>query len=479
MWYSRLSFVFYSAMKKVFFIFFLTSFLFHAKAQQSDSAVIKSIYNEILTNGASYQWLDDLANGIGGRLSGSPQAAAAVTWAKQVMDTLGLDSVWLQPVMVPHWVRGEKEIATIISPNVQGSRSVNITALGNSVGTGKNGLTAEVVEVSHMDEIAMLGKEKIKDKIVFINIKMDPTNINAFDSYGKAATNRYRGAGEAAKYGAKAMVIRTVSNTINDHPHTGSMGYPDDTSIARIPGVAISTRDAELLSDLLKQDKKLRLYIRTTSQMLPDVLSYNVIGEIKGATLPDEIVVVGAHLDAWDNGDGAHDDGAGCVQSMEVLRVYKALGIRPERTVRAVLFMNEENGLRGGKKYAEVAAQENSRHIAAIESDAGGFSPRGFSIDDTITVVQQIQQYKPLFAPYLADRIVKGFGGADINPMKPQGTVVIGLNPDTQRYFEYHHAATDKFSEVNQRELELGAAAMASLAYLLAKYGIEKNISKP
>lgn len=437
-----------------------------------DAKIIKQIFDESLHNGSSYAWLEYLANGIGGRLAGSPEAAAAVEWGWQVLDTLGLDSVWRQPVMVPHWIRGKKEFAKFFSPNYLGENEVAICALGGSVGTGKEGITANVVEVDAFEDLEILGADAIKDKILFINAPMPDNSLNTFHAYGSCVKYRFAGAGVAARYGAKAFIMRSLSHATDKYPHTGVMQYPDDPELPKIPAAAISTLDADLLSRALRNDPDLKFHFRMDCRQLTDKLSHNVIGEIKGTEFPEEIIVVGGHLDAWDNGDGAHDDGAGCVHSMEVLRIFKSLGIRPKRTIRCVLFMNEENGVRGGKKYAEIARLNGENHIAAIESDAGGFTPRGFGIDDTATALQTIKSWAPLFAPYLVHYFEKGWGGVDINPLKQDGTVVIGMVPDSQRYFDYHHAPSDKFEAVNKRELELGAAAITSLVYLISEYGL-------
>ncbi len=449
------------------FLFLVTGI----KAQDFDldSSRIRTFFNLSLTEGSAYGWLDDLSNDIGGRLSGSPEAAMAVEWARQVMDTLGLDTVWLQPVMVPHWVRGVKEEAAVIG-RLSGRKEVNVCALGGSVATPALGLRAPVVEVRSFDELDQLGADKIKGKIVFYNVPMDPEEILTFHAYGKAVRYRVNGASRAAKYGAVAVVVRSMTLSLDDDPHTGTMRYSD--SEEKIPAVAISTRDAEYLSSSLKNDPGLEFYLKMNCQTLPDELSYNVIGEIRGRSKPEEIIVVGGHLDAWDICDGAHDDGAGCVQSMEVLRLFRKADYQPKRTVRAVLFMNEENGLRGGLKYAEEAENKDEKHIAALESDAGGFSPRGFSVNDSTPVVQKIQSYLPLFEAYGVHMIIPGYGGADISPLKAHGCTLIGLLPDSQRYFDYHHSTEDTFDKVNERELQLGAGAMASMIYLLAEYGI-------
>ena len=440
------------------------------QAQSTDETYIRTIYDAALTEGKAYDWLNHLSNQIGGRLSGSVQAQMAVDYTREQLDSLGLDRVWLQPVMVPKWVRGNPEFAYIESkPGI--TNNVPICALGGSVSTPLGGLKAQVVEVQGVEELAQLGEEAIRGKIVFFNRPMEPTLINTFKAYSGCVDQRYSGAEEAAKYGAAGVIVRSMNLRLDDLPHTGSMSYGDLPVDERIPAAAISTNGAELLSTTLKLDPGIRFYFRQNCRQLEDVASYNVIGEIRGNTYPDEIILVGGHLDSWDLGDGAHDDGAGCVQSMEVLHLFKKLGYRPKRTIRVVLFMNEENGLRGGRKYAEVAASKNETHLFALESDAGGFTPRGFSFDTSEAAFQRILKWKPLFEPYLIHQFVLGGSGADIGPLKNGQTVLAGLRPDSQRYFVHHHAANDTFEHVNKRELELGAATMTSLIYLVDQYG--------
>lgn len=440
---------------------------------QTDEKVISDIYTNSLTNGQSYKWLDYLSNNIGSRLSGSLGAEKAVAWTKEELETLGLDKVWLQPVMVPKWVRGVPEFAYIeTSPG--STIKVNICALGGSISTPSTGLKAKIIEVSGVDELKKLGKDKIEGKIIFFNRPMDASLINTFESYGGCVNQRYSGAMEASKFGAIGVIVRSMNLRIDDLPHTGSMTYGDIPPDDRIPSAAISTKHADLLSGMVKLDNNIQFYFKQNSKQLDDVLSHNVIGEITGSEYPDEYIVVGGHLDSWDLGDGAHDDGAGCTQSMEVLRLLKLSGIKPKRSIRVVLFMNEENGLRGGNKYAEIAAQKNENHIFALESDAGGFTPRGFYFDCDQSNFEQILSWKSLFKPYLIHFFELGGSGADIGPLKNETNVLSGLKPDSQRYFDYHHAPNDTFDAVNKRELELGAATMTSLIYLIDKYGIVK-----
>lgn len=441
---------------------------FSAFAQDSDSLVIRKIYNEILSNGEAYKTLTHLSKKIGPRLSGSDGAAKAVQYTKKVMEDYGFERVFLQDVMVPHWVRGQKETAFIEA----GKQKINvpIAALGGSIATPAAGIKAEVIEVKSFEELEALGTEKVKGKIVLFNRPMDPTKVNTFEAYSGAVNQRGGGASQAAKYGAVGAIVRSMTTLQDDNPHTGGMRYA--TGVPMIPTAAISTNGANLLSKMLKENPKLQFYFKQSCESLPDAPSHNVVGEIKGTEKSDEIIVVGGHLDSWDLAEGAQDDGAGCVQSIEVLRALKALGIKPKRTIRVVMFMNEENGLRGGTKYADLAKQNNEKHIAAIESDNGGFTPRGFGMVGTDAQISKVAVYKNLLSAYDLKEIGRGGGGADIGPLGQQGTLLIGFKPDSQRYFDFHHAKTDTLEAVNERELNLGAASMAALVYLLDKYGL-------
>lgn len=457
-------------MKKYVLTFLLMTIVSVAFSQSKDEAAIKQIFDEALSKGKSYEMLYDLCTNIGPRLSGSPGAAAAVEWSRHVMERLDFDSVWLQPVLVPHWVRGQKETGRIISRK-QGTIPVNVCALGGTIGTGPAGIAANIVEVKSLEELKALGTAGVKGKIVFFNRAMDPTRMNTFTAYGGAVEQRANGASEAAKYGAIAALVRSMGSNLEDYPHTGSMRYAPN--VVKIPALAISTRHAEMLSQLLKEEKDLQVYLENHSVTLDDAPSFNVIGEIRGSEYPDEIIVVGGHLDSWDLGQGAHDDGAGCVQSIEVLRLFKQMGYKPKRTIRAVMFMNEENGLRGGLKYAELAEKNKEKHIAAIESDRGGFVPRGFTVPTDATAKAKVRSWKSLLEPYgLSDFTAEG-GGADIGPLANQGVALLGFLPDSQRYFNYHHTAEDTIDKVDKRELELGAAAMAAMVYLIDQYGLK------
>ncbi|SMO42889.1 Peptidase family M28 [Flavobacterium nitrogenifigens] len=444
----------------------LTSF-----AQTNDEKNIKLFYKKALTEAKCYTWLEYLSNDIGARLSGSKGAEQAVEYTKSQLESLGLDKVYLQEVMVPHWVRGEKETAYILNGKVK--TTVPICALGGSVATPKTGLTAEIIEVQGIKELNELGADKVKGKIVFYNRPMNPENIETFTSYGACVDQRYAGAKEAAKLGAVGTIVRSMNLRLDDFPHTGAQSYGDLPKAQYIPTAAISTNGAELLSKSLKANPALKFYFKQSCETLPDALSYNVIGELTGTVTPENIMVVGGHLDSWDLADGSHDDGAGVVQSMEVIRILKNLNYKPKNTIRVVLFMNEENGGKGGAKYEEVSKQNKENHIFALESDSGGFSPRGFSIEADDVNLKKIQGYKDLFEPYLVHSFTIGHAGSDINHLTSQAIVKAGLKPDSQRYFDYHHAANDKFDAINKRELELGAATMTSLMYLLDQNGIE------
>jgi len=442
--------------------------------EKKDATTIKQIFDTALTSGKAHDWLRFLSLQIGGRLSGSVEAEQAVEYTKTELEALGLDRVYLQPVMVPKWVRGAPEFAYIeTTPGV--TTTVPITALGGSIATSSMGLKAGVVEVKSLDELEQLGRTKIEGKIVFYNRPMEPTVINTFAAYGGCVDQRYSGAEAAAKFGAVGVIVRSMNLRLDDFPHTGAMSYGDLSLDQRIPAAAISTKGADLLSATLSLNKQTQFYFKQNSRNFPDVKSYNVIGEIKGSLYPDEIMVVGGHLDSWDLGDGSHDDGAGVVQSMDVLSLLKQVGYRPKRTIRVVLFMNEENGLRGGNEYARVALAEGEKHVFALESDSGGFTPRGFSFDTDKETFEQIKSWSNYFFPYLSDRFELGGSGADIGPLKPQGLILAGLKPDSQRYFDHHHSDNDRFEHVNKRELELGAAAMTALIYLMDNYLPQKN----
>ncbi len=464
-------------MKKNTIILLFLLFALQGYSQQvnsQDSLTIRSIYDMALLNGKSYDWLDYLSNNIGGRLSGTLNAAMAVQYTKEELDKLGLDKVWLQPVLVPKWTRGFPEYAYLETGPGKTIRT-DVCALGGSVSTSEIGLKAGVIEVQGIEDLARYGREQIEGKIVFYNRPMQADLIQTFEAYGGCVDQRYAGAMEAAKYGAVGVVVRSMNLRLDDFPHTGTMTYGDTPVNERIPACAISTRGANVLSSTLKLLPSLQFYFKQSCTNYDDVLSHNVIGEITGSKYPNKYMIVGGHLDSWDLGDGSHDDGAGCVQSMEVLRLFKEMNYKPKHSIRVVLFMNEENGLRGATKYAAEAKRKGEKHVFALESDAGGFTPRGFSFDCDDLNFELVQGWEALFKPYLIHFFERGGSGADIGPLKKPGMVLAGLRPDSQRYFDYHHAANDTFDAVNKRELELGGATMASLIYLFDTYGVLSN----
>ena len=453
-------------MKKLFLFLAVCSVSFQLKAQNEDSLVFRRIADDILKSGKAYEDLRYLCKEIGPRLSGSANAQKSVEATARMLNEAGADTVYLQPCMVPHWVRGEKEQGVIQWG--ANKRSLNVCALGMSIGTPSQGIKAEIIEVANFDELKKLGDEKIKGKIVFFNYPMKPELI--FGGYGDAV--RYRGSGpvEAAKLGAVAVMIRSVTHALDDNPHTGSTRY--DSTVKKIPAMACSTKDAEWLHNLIAKEKKVEMYMKMSCEKLPDVLSYNVVGELRGTENPEEIITAGGHLDSWDLGEGAHDDGAGCVQSIQIIRTIKALGIKPKRTIRVVLFMNEENGLAGANKYAELAGINKENHLFAIESDAGGFGVDALALSGKPEQEAKVRSWLPLFRPYGIYDMPAGGGGADIEPLRKYGTFLCGVNPGTQRYFDFHHAPNDVFEAVHKRELEFGAIGMTAIVYMVDKYGL-------
>lgn len=458
-------------MKKSLLFFMVLFGVSGLKAQ--DSLMIRKLYDEALVNGKCYENLRYLCKSIGPRLSGSLNAQKAVEWSKKLMDTYGFNKVYLQEVIVPHWVRGGKEQAYIIDGDKH--IPVAIAALGMSVATPTAGIAANIVEVKSLAELDVLGESNIKGKIVFFNGPFDPRFIETGQGYGAAGIQRFAGPAAAAKYGAVGAIVRSITPALDDYPHTGATVYAEGG--VKIPAAAISTVAANKLSNLLKLRKLplIKFYFKQNCQLLPDAKSYNVIGEITGSEHPNKFITVGGHLDSWDLAEGAHDDGTGVVQSVEVLRIFKAIGYKPKKSVRAVFFMNEENGHKGGTKYAELAAKNKEEHVAAIETDEGGFTPRGFSFQGaSASQLNEINKnWKVLFEPYEADRLVAGGAGTDIEPLKAivPSIMLIGFRPDSQRYFDIHHTPNDVFENVNKRELELGAAAISALVYLIDQHG--------
>jgi hypothetical protein len=439
------------------------------KSQNKDSLAIRSIFNEAMTDTTSYNNLRYLCTNIGGRLCGSPQAEEAVLWAKNVLEGMRLDTVFIQETKVRHWVRGMERLEVTSKQNKK--YKLNASAIGGSVGTGENGINSEIIEVYDYDELKNLGRENVEGKIVFYNHPPNPAVMYTFAAYGEAVKYRSSGAAEAAKYGAKGVIVRSATLAHDYFPHTGVMRYAD--TLKKIPAISISTNDADWLSKELKTDPNLKVSILMTCEELPEVPSHNVIGEIRGSEFPEKVILFGGHLDSWDTGQGANDDGTGVVQTIEVLRLFKVLGIKPKHTIRVVAFMDEEVAQRGAKTYAEYAKNQTREiHMAAIEADRGGSTPFGFSIDAGNEQFENVISWKNLLYPYGLYFFEKGGSGVDINGLKPLGTALFGLVTDSQRYFDYHHSPNDSFEHVNQRELQLGSFSIAALVYLIDEHGL-------
>ncbi len=418
------------------------------------------LLGEEIASGGAYAKLAWLTDRIGPRLSGSAGAEKAVAWALDEFRRDGMSRVRAEKVMVPRWVRGE-ERAVIVSPVAQ---PLTITALGMSVPTPPEGITAPVVEVSSFDELRAAG-DKVRGAIVLMNKKTVAHRHGA--GYGETSSLRYRGPSEAARVGAAAFLIRSLGTLVARLPHTGALGYLEDAP--KIPAAAVTEEDADLIHRLLAAGETVRVSLVLGCRTLPDVESANVVAELRGRSLPDEVVVIGGHLDSWDLGTGAIDDGAGVAISMEALRLLKTLGLRPRRTIRAVLFMNEENGVRGGKGYAEAHASEIKQHVAAIESDGGAGRPTGFTLRAGEGAAEAVRALARSLRGLGADEVdTKGGGGTDIGPLGKAGCPVLELRQDMTRYFDWHHTAGDTLDKVDPTELAQNAAAMAFMAYALA-----------
>ena len=453
-------------------LFILAAFIPMLASAQSnaDSVYIKKISDEIMRNGKAHDLLRELTKGIGGRLAGSVQYTKAVQWGEASLKKLGADKVFLQECMMPNWKRGGKDQAAVVIQNgKKTNRSIDVLALGNSLGTGGKPLVAEVIAVQDFDEMEAK-KDQLKGKIVYFNNKFNPTNIQTFKSYGEAGQYRRSGPSRAAKYGAVGVMIRSLTEATDNNPHTGTTGY--DEAYPKIPAIALGNEDADYIWSTTRNNS-IKVSMTTNGSFGPDVVGHSVVAELTGTEFPNEYITVGGHLDSWDVNEGAHDDGAGIVQTIEIMRALKVLGYKPKRTLRFVLFANEENGMRGGNKYAEEAKKNNEKHVFALESDAGGFTPRGFGFTVSPAQLTKIQSWLPLLKPYGTDFLQAGGGGADIGPLnRTFGTPIAGLMPDSQRYFDIHHARSDVFENVNKRELNLGAVNMAALIYLVDQYGL-------
>ncbi len=451
------------------FLFGLFLYFFTGSVNaQSDSVFIRKIADEIFQHSTAYSNLHTLTKTIGPRLSGSPQTYTAEKWGQEALKQAGADRVYLQKAMIPHWVRGGRDQASLISG--KNRQNLAVIALGNSVSTKNGGITAPMILIRDFDELERR-KDEIKGKIVFYNHPFNVDFVWTFKAYEEAVPYRVFGASRAAKYGAVGALIRSMSSSTDNFPHTGAMIYND--SFPKIPVLAVGLQDADKLAAAASARKDLQLFISTNAHTLPDTVGYNVIGEWKGSEFPDQFLTVGGHLDSWDPAEGAQDDGAGCVHSIEVLRALIAVGYKPKHTIRIVLFTDEENGGRGASVYSSVAKLKNEKHIFALESDAGGFTPREFSFKGNESQVAVLRKDLPLFTPYGVTSFILNGAGADVDPLNDStGALAAELIPDSQRYFDYHHAGNDVFENVNKRELELGAVNMAALIYLVDKYGL-------
>jgi len=436
-------------------------------APDADAVMLRRIYDAALTDSPAYSRLDELVTKFPGRLSGSKKLEGAVLWAKGVLEKQGVDRLELQPVMVPHWERGAPESVRFIGSDGK-SAPLAALAIGLSVPTPAGGLRAPVVELHSLDE---LKTTDVKGKIVFFNRPMRPQEVIPGLAYRDAGDQRNKGPAEAARYGAVGVLTRSLTQALDDVPHTGATRYLPD--VPRIPAAALSTLAANRLSAALRADPKLQAELVINSTSFADALSHNVIGEIRGVAHPEKIILVGGHLDSWDATPGAHDDGAGVVQSIDVLRILRAAGYQPRHTIRCVLFTSEENSLNGAKEYARIVGEKKEVHLLALESDNGGFQPHGYQLGNTAgdAAARAAARWRALLEPYRLAVFEHGTGGADVEPLMALGYTVGEILPDSQRYSDYHHTAVDTLDKVNPRELQLGAAAMAALVYLYDQHG--------
>lgn len=425
----------------------------------------RRIFATALSSETAWPRLAFLTDRIGHRLSGSPALDRAIAWAAETMRQDGLENVRLEEVMVPRWVRGE-ESGAIVAPI---AAPIRLLALGGSPGTPRRGLTGEVVIVSSFEELDALGS-KVKGKIVLFNKALPPYGPEG-TGYGEVSSYRNHGPSRAAKLGAAAALVRSVTARSLRSPHTGATRF--EPGVRPIPAAAISTEDADLIARLDRAGERVQVKLVLGAHTLPDVRSANVVGEWVGAERPEEIVLLAAHIDSWDVGQGAHDDAVGCVIVTEALGVLRRLGLRPRRTIRVVLFTNEENGLRGARTYAERHQATLPNHVAAIEADTGSFRPLGFRVqapqdDAQGLALAHAREIAALLAPLGATRIEPGYGGADIAPLAPAGVPLLGLDMDASTYFDYHHSEADTLDKVDPEHLRQNVAVVATMAYVLA-----------
>ncbi|QYM79462.1 M20/M25/M40 family metallo-hydrolase [Horticoccus luteus] len=439
-------------------------------SRTTQQETINRIFADALAHGCAYDQLRELVARYPGRLGGSSNLDGAIGWAQHQLTSLGVDRVFTQDVTVPHWERGAPESVTLLRPG-EPPVPLNALALGGTIATPAEGLTAPVIEVRSLADVEALGREKIAGKIVFYNRPMDPTIFRTSTAYSQAGDQRNHGPALAARFGATAVLVRSLTLAHDDVPHTGTTSF--GAGQERIPALALSTLAADVLSAALVRNPDATVRVVSHARLLPDAPSHNIIGEWRGSERPDEIIVVGGHLDSWDVAPGAHDDGTGVVAAMEVLRLFKSLDLRPRHTLRCVLFTSEENSGNGGKRYAQLARVSGEKHLFAIESDNGGFAPAGFNLGNPAgDAHERAARWRSLFEPWGVWHFQKGSGGADVGPLIKEGATVAGLMPDSQRYFDYHHTRADTIDHVNPRELHLGAAALAALIWLIDTEGL-------
>lgn len=409
-----------------------------------------------LSNTLGFERLAHLTDYYGPRLSGSQVLEDGIDWVVQTMKKDGFDKVWTQPVMVPHWVRG-KESAHLNAP-IQ--KDLPMTSLGGSVGTPQEGITAEVLLVKSFEDLESKS-DQAKGKIVVFNFP--------FTTYGENVQYRVNGASAAAKHGAVASALASVASYSMQTPHTGTMRYEE--GVKKIPHVALTTEDVNLIERFIRRGETVELTFRLDAKTLPDAESRNIIAEIRGSEFPEEIIVMGGHIDAWDNGHGAMDDGGGCVAAWEALRLIKETGKRPKRTIRVVLWTNEENGLRGAEEYLRWVQEEEKsldNHVLAMESDSGVFDPIGFGFSGSDAAFNILESIGELLKSIDSGVMRKGGGGADIGPLMRNGVPGMGLNVDGSRYFWFHHTAVDTIDKLNIDDFNECVATMAVFAYAVA-----------
>ena len=411
------------------------------------------IISKSLTDSTAYNRLGYMCDTFGPRLSGSKNLENAINWILKEMNSDGLENVRGEKVAVPTWIRG-KESATLLSPF---KKELSMLGLGGSIPTPRGGLKAEVIVVNDWDELESRSNE-VPGKIVLFNAP--------FTSYGETVAYRYSGASVAAKHGAVASLIRSIGPWSMNTPHTGVMAYNDD--VQKIPNAALTMEDAMMLSRIHDRGNKIIVKLDMNARMVSDRWSHNVLGEIKGSIYPEEVVVVGGHIDSWDVGQGAHDDGGACIASWEVLRLIKELGLKPKRTIRCVMWTNEENGGKGNKGYRDMHLDEMDKHVLAIESDGGVFSPKGFGFSGNDSAREIVEEIHELMKPIGANTISDGGRAADVAPLNDEGVPVMSLKVDGSKYFWFHHTDADTFDKIDFNEFNRCIAAMAIMAYVVA-----------